>query len=179
MSTTTTNFAFTKPAVASATDADAWGTELNADLDSLDTILKQRPASSAGDYDFNTRDAQNVRLVKYYEKFTALGNISGATNLDLSLTNHFTCTLTGNVTFSFTNVPVSPTSIMLPIVLWTKQDGTGSRTITWPGTVNWQNAITPTPTTTGLHTDKWLFTTIDNGSNWSGDVLGQNYASIL
>lgn len=39
MSTSTTNFGLTKPAVNDPTDADLWGTELNTDLDSLDGLL--------------------------------------------------------------------------------------------------------------------------------------------
>ena len=35
---TTTNYGWTKPTVAG--DTDAWGSELNADLDSIDTTVK-------------------------------------------------------------------------------------------------------------------------------------------
>lgn len=40
MPTSTTNYALQKPLVNSAVDQDRWGDELNADLDSIDTLLK-------------------------------------------------------------------------------------------------------------------------------------------
>lgn len=40
MSTLTTNYSFIKPSVNDAVDANIWGNELNTDLDSLDTIIK-------------------------------------------------------------------------------------------------------------------------------------------
>ncbi|MDE2233457.1 MAG: hypothetical protein KGJ90_05100 [Patescibacteria group bacterium] len=39
MSTTTTNYGFTLPAINSATDADAWGTQLNGNWTSMDSLL--------------------------------------------------------------------------------------------------------------------------------------------
>jgi type IV secretory pathway TrbD component len=40
MSTATTNFALSKPAVNSATDEDVWGDEINANFDTIDSNLK-------------------------------------------------------------------------------------------------------------------------------------------
>lgn len=40
MATNTTNYSLVKPAVNDPTDADLWGTELNSDLDIIDTQLK-------------------------------------------------------------------------------------------------------------------------------------------
>lgn len=47
MSTTTTNYGFTLPAVADPIDEDLWGTELNTNFSSLDDIL---PTPSANKY---------------------------------------------------------------------------------------------------------------------------------
>lgn len=47
MSTTTTNYGFTLPAVADPIDEDLWGTELNSNFSSLDDIL---PTPSANKY---------------------------------------------------------------------------------------------------------------------------------
>jgi hypothetical protein len=55
-----------------------------------------------------------------------------------------------------------------------KQDGTGSRTVTWPATVDWPGATAPTLTSTANRADKFIFTAID-GSNWLGSNAGQNY----
>jgi len=48
MSITTTNYAFTLPAVADPIDQDLWGTELNTNFSSLDTILGALTASKHG-----------------------------------------------------------------------------------------------------------------------------------
>ena len=40
MSTSTTNFGFIKPSIASAVDADIWGAQLNTNLDSSDSLIK-------------------------------------------------------------------------------------------------------------------------------------------
>lgn len=62
----------------------------------------------------------------------ALGNISGAINLDLSQGNIFTGTLTGNVTFALLNVLAAKAQSIFFILT---QDATGGRTITWPTTL--------------------------------------------
>lgn len=48
-------------------------------------------------------------------------------------------TMTGSATFTFSN-PVAGTAYILKLV----QDGTGSRTATWPAAVVWPNATAPT-----------------------------------
>ena len=50
-------------------------------------------------------------------------------------------TLTGNVTFTFT-APTYPGYYELETI----QDGTGSRTIVWPGTVKGPSGVLPAPT---------------------------------
>lgn len=59
--------------------------------------------------------------------------------------------------------------------LMVKQDGTGSRTITWPASVKWPAATAPTLTTTAGRTDWLRFTTADGGTNWLGEAVALNY----
>jgi hypothetical protein len=77
-------------------------------------------------------------------------------------------TMTGNCTFTFPT-PTAGKSFSL----FLKQDGTGSRLATWPGTVIWPYGITPTLTTTINKTDRFAFTA--DGTNWFGSVAGQSY----
>ncbi len=48
MPTQTTNYGFSKPLVNNAVDQDLWGTQLNTNLDTLDTLLGARTASKYG-----------------------------------------------------------------------------------------------------------------------------------
>lgn len=76
------------------------------------------------------------------------GNTSTADTIDFSAGNIQKSTLTDNVTYTFTN-PTTGTQYEL----WLIQDGTGSRTATWPGTVKWAGGAAPTLTTTAAKID--------------------------
>jgi hypothetical protein len=77
-------------------------------------------------------------------------------------------TLTGNCTFTF------PTAVAgESFTLLLRQDGTGSRTVTWPAAVRWPGGTAPTITATASRQDKYVFTA--DGTNWYGSNAGQNY----
>lgn len=59
----------------------------------------------------------------------------------------------GNATFTFSNPP--PAGSLVTIVL--VQDGTGSRTATWPASVKWGGGAAPTLTTTASKRDVFHF----------------------
>jgi hypothetical protein len=89
--------------------------------------------------------------------------------LDLANGSVQIITLGGNITYTFPT-PVAGKSLTLV----QKQDGTGSRTVTWPASVKWPAGTAPTITSTASKADKFIFTAID-GSSWLGSVAGQNY----
>ena len=89
--------------------------------------------------------------------------------LDLANGSVQIITLGGNITYTFPT-PVAGKSL----TLIQKQDGTGSRTVTWPASVKWPAGTAPTITSTASRADKFIFTAID-GSSWLGSVAGQNY----
>ena len=100
---------------------------------------------------------------------------SGSTDtIDLTDGNVHNVTLTANCTFTFSNPPASGTSGSFTLFL--NQDGTGSRTATWPGSVKWAGGTAPTLTTTASRTDILVFTTIDAGTIWYGAVSGQDFS---
>ena len=100
---------------------------------------------------------------------------SGSTDtIDLEDGNVHNVTLTANCTFTFSNPPASGTSGSFTLFL--NQDGTGSRTATWPGSVKWAGGTAPTLTTTASRTDILVFTTIDGGMKWYGAVSGQDFS---
>lgn len=77
-------------------------------------------------------------------------------------------TLTGNCTFTF---PTAAAGKSFTVVLI--QDGVGTRTATWPGTVQWPSGVAPTLTATINKRDVLTFLCVD-GTNWLGLVAGQN-----
>ena len=78
-------------------------------------------------------------------------------------------TLTANCTFTFPTAAAGK-SFMLGLL----QDATGSRTVTWPGTVKWSGGTAPTLTTAAAKLDLFSFACLD-GTNWLGVVAGQNF----
>lgn len=168
MATNTTNLGLSKPAVNDPLDADTWGTAWNNNADTLD--------GEAATWTINKNGADKIlsraMLKDYGEVSVALGNVFGTVDLDMTSGNHFSCTLTGDVTFTFSNP--EPTGNICVLTVEVTQDATGSRTVTWP-TTKWPASITPTITSTASKTDIFIFTTRDAGTTWIGSVRGQNY----
>jgi hypothetical protein len=76
------------------------------------------------------------------------GNSSTALTLDWNNGNTQLTTLTGNCTFTLSN---PKDGFRYLIIL--KQDGTGSRIVTWPSSVKWSAGTTPTLSTTAGKVD--------------------------
>ena len=104
-----------------------------------------------------------------YTEETVTANTSTAYTVDLANGSVQILTLTGNCTFTFPT-PVAGKSFIMIL----KQDGTGSRTVTWPSSVKWPASTAPTITSTASKADKYIFTAIDS-SYWLGSTGGLNY----
>jgi len=94
---------------------------------------------------------------------------NSSTAITLALTNGTVqiITLTGNATITMPTATSGKSFIM-----FLKQDGTGSRTVTW-STVKWSGGTNPTITATASRQDIYSF--FADGTNWYGVVVGQNY----
>jgi hypothetical protein len=103
-----------------------------------------------------------------YTEETVTANTGTAYTIDLANGTVQILTLTGNCTFTFPTATAGRSFILL-----LKQDGTGSRTVTWPAAVKWPGATAPTITSTASKLDKYIFTA--DGTNWYGSNAGQNY----
>ena len=81
-------------------------------------------------------------------------------------------TLTDNCTFTFGGVisGVSRFTLLL------RQDGTGTRTVTWPASVVWAGGTAPTLTTAAGALDVVSFFTPDGGTTWIGKVEGLDFS---
>ena len=103
-------------------------------------------------------------IFKSYSEHKQTSSVSGSTTLDLSQTNVFELTLTGNISFVFSN---PPPSTVYTFTLIAKQDATGSRTITWPASVKWPGAVVPPATTAANAVDIWSGVTYDGGTTYA------------
>jgi hypothetical protein len=94
------------------------------------------------------------------------GNSSTAQTIDWSTGSAQLSTLTGNVTYTFTN-PVAGGAYVLRIAT-----GAGSFAATWPGNVLWPSGTAPTITVTASKVD--IITFYYDGTNFYG-TFAQNY----
>lgn len=132
--------------------------------------------TDAGGY-FTATDVEAAlqELAKKDIGYLAHGN-TGATETFDALTGWHSATLDANCTFTFTG---ATSGLVASMVLELAQDGTGSRTVTWPGSVIWPGGTAPTLSTTAGATDLLMFFSRDGGTNWFGFMAGGGTGSAL
>jgi hypothetical protein len=110
-------------------------------------------------------------LKDYGEDTETDATSTDAKTLDIAAEgNVFDITLTDNCTFTFSNPSASGTACSITLIL--RQDGTGSRTVTWPASVDWPSATAPTLSTGAADVDVFTFLTVDAGTTWLGFTAG-------
>jgi len=122
------------------------------------------------------RNILTAILKNYTETIHNLGALSaGTTNINMANGTVFTATLptSGTVTFTFTTGGVSGAASFLLILT---NAGSGSATLAWPASVKYTGGTVPDRTTIVSRTDIWSFNTLDNGSNWYGNIALFNFA---
>ena len=105
-----------------------------------------------------------------YREGVVTANTGTAYTISLATGTVQILTLTGNCTFTFPTLTAGESFTLL-----LRQDGTGSRTVTWPAAVRWPGGTAPTITSTASRTDKYVFTC--DGTRWYGSNAGQNYSA--
>ena len=108
----------------------------------------------------------NPTITNYTETLYS-ANTGTAITVDLANGTVQKLTLTGNATITMPTATSGKSFIM-----FLKQDGTGSRTVTW-STVKWAGGTAPTITSTASRQDILSF--FADGTNWYGAVISQNY----
>lgn len=103
-----------------------------------------------------------------YTEETVTANTSTSYTISLANGTVQILTLTGNCTYTFPSTTAGTSFLLVQ-----KQDGTGSRTVTWPASVKWPASTAPTLTSTASKADVFAFTC--DGTYWYGRVVGQNY----
>lgn len=157
---TTTNYGWTKPTVGG--DTDAWGGELNTDLDSIDATVfavsgvANAALPKAGGTMTGALHAAGEDFVH-----TAVTPAAGTATCDLSLGNSFSFTVSGATTIALTNLPASGKFFQLRLEI----TNGGSAALTY-----FSGVRTPGGSGVGVLTaagkDVLYFTTRDAGANW-------------
>lgn len=119
------------------------------------------------------QEVARVKLKDYAETLVT-ANTGTTYTVDLEDGNVLDLTLTGNCTFTFSNPPASGIAGAFTMIL--TQDGTGSRSVTWPASVEWAGGSAPTITATAGGTDVFTFITVDGGTTWRGFTAGQDFS---
>jgi hypothetical protein len=158
----TANFGWVLPVDGS--DDDAWGGELNtttfASIDTSVWAIKGTADTAmpkAGGVFTGRVDALSGRV-----KMVALGSVSGAQNLDLSLGNYFTLTSGGNLTLTPTGMTVDSTYAQFIFIRFTNP---GAHTVAFAGGT-FKLPVAGTPTWSATSDDFIAFVTEDGGTTW-------------
>ena len=118
--------------------------------------------------DVQTLDSPELKYQPYVNG-SYRSNITAVSALDIdcSVGNYYTKTITSSSTFTFSNIPASRSYSFTICV--THDSGT----ITWPASVKWPQNTAPVLTTYRNH--KFMFSTYNGGTVWYGAAL-PNYS---
>lgn len=127
----------------------------------------------AGVIDHNDLGVTKPLLKDYSETINVIASSTATTDINVSLGNVVDMTLDNSPTLTFSGAAPTGTGGSFTLVL--RQDASGSRTVTWPGSVRWSGGTAPTLTTTASKVDIITFVTMDEGTKWYGFVAAQDF----
>lgn len=133
----------------------------------LQNVVEDTTPTLGGTLDASDNDVQNIKLAEFQDEHDN-GNSGASATVDWGEGNNQKITLTDNCTLSFT-APSGPGRLQLKVI----QDGTGSRTITWPAAARWSGGTAPTLSTAASSVD--IVTFWYDGTNYDG-VASLNFS---
>jgi len=137
-------------------------------------LVEDTTPQLGGDLDGQDNEVQKVILKDYAELTVANGAAGTTETLDITAGNVFKMTLDENITFTFSNPIASDDLTSFTLILI--QDGSGTNTVTWPASVDWEDGTAPTLITTAGTVSILAFFTYDGGTIWHG-MLGSSDSS--
>ena len=154
---------------------------LEANADRFDVVVN-------GDSNAETTTSGSLQLksiLKFYNElqtslensltqiYSPLGDVTGSVDFDVSTYLHYTGNMIGNITLSFSNLPV--TNRFLSVSFFVTQDNVGGKTITFPPEVIWDGRIIPSPPTDADMQYLYNFLSFDKGVTWLGFLVGYDF----
>lgn len=114
-----------------------------------------------------------IDITTYVETDTSPVISGGTLTLDLSAATIFDVALNAAITTLNINnvVPTAGKSVGFVIIF--TADGT-PRSVAWPVSFRWPDAVAPTITSTNGKRDIFTFFSTDNGTSWNAFISGQN-----
>lgn len=167
---TTANLGLTYVTPFDPAYVDLWGTPLNTIIIAFDAEFAVKTINQV----FSDKILSRVTLKDYGETVQSVSSSSNAMTIDCTLGNHVNTTLTENTTLTLSNP--SPAGNRCCVVWKITQDGTGSRTVTWPAAVKWASATAPTLTTTAAGVDIITLIYDATAALWYGGAFGKAFA---
>lgn len=156
--------------IAALSATVAWGaiTGTLTDQSDLNTALNAKAPTNAPTFTGQVTSGGDIYTRSIYEQHSSLGNITGATALNLANFSSYDATVTGNVTFTFSN----PAGSGWMNTLYIELVNPGAFTITWPASVDWPGGTVPTYTAAGR--DIFMFVSRDGGTTWHGQQASKD-----
>lgn len=151
--------------------------QVNANFDTIYSEFNGNISSANVDSTIATIAGSQTLTNKTLTKPTVNGSVQSLTSdtdgatvtFNMASSNVHTVTLAGNRTLAVSNVTVGQWFVVI-----LKQDGTGSRTVTWFSTINWAGGTTPTLTTTADYSDTFVFHCTATNT-YRGYIAGQGH----
>ena len=137
----------------------------NPDIDDEYTFNEKTWIWNGSKWNFLGAVPDPLKVANYHE---TPGTFTGST-LELETGNVFEHTISANTTYVFANPPATGTAFGFTL----KVTVSGTRTITWPTSVNWPSGDAPEAPADG-ETAVYVFYTTDGGTNWFGFVAGED-----